>query len=299
VSPGRAATPVPPANRYLVDASPSGSVAPPPIPFEPAYLDNGPYNPSRRPDGPVITIMPGPRMRSSRRGLVLGLGVLALGGVAGAAWFLRPEGATDWGSRVKPFRFGTAGAKTGEIFIPSAAAERPCPLLLLLEPNQHGERACTRYARRCEEHGWIAVSPNTIGSSVTAEDESEAALVLEYARENANVDATRPIVAGFDAASEVACRLALSQPDVFGGAILECPTSKAWRDVGARARPDVRFFLFTRDGDPNREKVLTMKDEMERRGLHVEYSEASGGHQAMERDELDPAFAWLDALHGA
>ena len=39
-----------------------------------------------------------------------------------------------------------------------------------------------------------------------------------------------------------------------------------------------------------------MKDEMQRKGIGVGYSEMPGGHQPMDRDELDPAFAWIETL---
>ncbi|HEY2517114.1 MAG TPA: hypothetical protein VGI39_39850 [Polyangiaceae bacterium] len=302
-APSRPSAAAPPLHGgpYLIEPQPRISIGVPPVPFEPQYLE-APYA-STRPgpnnsNAPIITLMPGPRMRSTRRGLLVLLGGLALAATAGVGWYLRPEGATDWSARVTSFRYGPAASKVGSLFVPSVATERPCPLLVLLDPRGSGGKVVTRFAKRCEEHGWIAVSTDAIGGAVTNGDDAEVALLLEYVRANANVDATRPAVAGFEVASEIACRLALTQPDVFSGAILECPTFKAWRAVGALARPDVRFFLFTRTGDPDREQVLTMRDEMERRGLSAEYDELPGGRQPMERDELEPAFAWLDALHG-
>ena len=284
----------------MIEPEPRISIGAPPVPFEPQYLESryASTRPGVNSNAPIITLMPGPQMRSTRRGLFVLLGGLAIAATAGVGWYLRPEGATDWSARVTSFRYGNAASKVGAMFVPSAATERPCPLLVLLDPHNSGAKAVARFAKRCEQHGWIAVSTDAIGGAVTGEDEAEVQLLLEYARANANVDATRPAVAGFDIASEIACRLALTQPDVFSGAILECPNFKAWRAVGALARADVRFFLFTREGDPERDQVLTMRDEMERRGLRVEYDELPGGREGMQKDELDPAFAWLDALHG-
>ena len=44
--------------------------------------------------------------------------------------------------------------------------------------------------------------------------------------------------------------------------------------------------------------MLTMKDEMDRRGIRVTWHEIPGGHEERERDELDSAFAWLEQMRG-
>ena len=144
----------------------------------------------------------------------------------------------------------------------------------------------------------IAVASDAFGGASRADDHESAALLLEFIRANANVDATRPVVAGFDIAVDVALRLAILQPDVFSGAILECPGLAAWRDVGLMARPEVGYFLFTRDGDKAHDSAVTLKDEMQQRGLRVTYDEIPGGHDPMSYEDLDPAFAWMDALRG-
>jgi len=280
----------------------------PPMPFEPMDIPSAPFSPSpynqnntgigqSTAGGGPITLIPAPERKQSRRGLILGLGAVVLGGAGAAAWFLSPEGATDWKKKVAEFRYGPGAAHTGAIFIPTSAAEEPRPLLLLVDPLQHPSDVCKRYARHCEEHGWIAVSTNAFGHGVEPTDGAEAAAILEEARGRAKVDAGRPVVTGFDVAGEVACRLALVQPDVFGGAILECTDIGPWRDVGALAQSDLSFFLFSRTADPARDKMATMKDEMERKGLRVTWSEIPGGHDPMDRDELDPAFAWLESMH--
>ena len=266
----------------------------PPIPFEPGDLGAAPYGQSQQ--GPQITILAGPKQRTSRRGLIGALSLLVVGGGGAAAWFLRPEGATDWSERVKPIHYGPSMALTGSIFLPTVAQERACPLLLLLDNARRPERMCTRYAKHCEEHGWIAACSGAFGNAPSPGDNAAAALFMEAVRANANVNASRPIIAGFDAAGQAACRLALLQPTIFSGAILECCGMDSWRDVGALARSDVSFFLFTRKNDTVHDAMVTMKDEMQRKGLNVTYSEINGGHEPMERDEMDPAFAWIDAL---
>jgi hypothetical protein len=271
-----------------------------PLPFDPAYLGSTPYQPYQQPQqsGPVITLLPGPQRRSSRRGLLGVLGLLVAGGAGAAAWILRPEGATDWASKITTFRYGPNAGLSGSLFVPTAASERPCPLLLLLDPGKRSARVCARFARHCEEAGWICAASDAFGNAPSGGDHDAATLFLEAVRTNASVDGGRPVVAGYDTAGETACRLALLSPDVFSGALLECCSAAPWRDIGALARSDVGFFLFTRVGDAAREGMLTMKDEMQRKGLHVTYDEIPGGHEPMTRDELDPAFAWLRTIRG-
>jgi hypothetical protein len=268
----------------------------PPVPFEPAYLGSTPYQSQQA--GPQITIMAGPERRASRRGLIAFLGLAIAGGAGAAAWVLSPEGATDWSKKITTFRYGPSMTMIGSLFVPTAAAERACPLLVLLDHAKRGDKLCTRYARHCEEHGWIAASSDAFGHTPSVDDDAAAALFLEAVRANANVDGGRAVVAGFDSAGDAACRLAIVNPKMFSGAILECCGTSSWRGVGAIAGGDVSFFLFTRGGDSAREGMATMKDEMERKGLHVTFDQIDGGHAPMDRDELDPAFAWLDMRRG-
>ncbi len=295
------ARPVPPPRTASIAPLPRRSSTMPPMPLEPMRLANelsrdGQGAGQSLAHGGKVTLLASPEVKPSRRGLILGLSAVALGGSAFAAWWLSPEGPADWSKRVTGFRYGPGDTHEGALFVPSSASEEARPLLVLLDPHRHPAAICLRYARHCEKHGWIAISTNAVGGGVNPSDGAEVDALLAEARARAKVDAGRPIVAGFDVAAETACRLPLVQPEVFGGAILECVGLGPWRDVGALAQNDVSFFLFTRSGDPSREKMVTMKDEMERKGLRVGWSELPGGHEAMDRDELDPAFAWLDSM---
>ncbi len=313
-SPSKPASEMPPsykpASRAPSYGPPPRRNTTPPLPFEPMDISTEPFSPSPFNQsfgqntgvgqstalGGKISIIAGPERKQSRRGLILGVGAVLLTGSGAAAWYLSPEGPTDWKKKISEFRYGPGASHTAALFVPTSAAEGPRPLLLLLDSHQHPNVVCLRYARQCEQHGWIAVSTDAFGNGVGHDDGAEAASILDEVRTREKVDAGRAIVSGFDSAGEAACRLALVQPDVFGGAILECTTTSAWRDVGALAQNDLSFFLFTRSADPTREKMVIMKDEMERKGLRVGWTELPGGHDPMERDELDPAFAWLESM---
>ncbi len=240
--------------------------------------------------------MPGPAMqRRSRRRFLSTLGLLITGAGAGAAWYLNQD-HRDWLKRVQTFRYGTSAELQAAMFVPTIAAERACPLLLLLDHSHHGDKLCARFAKHCEEHGWIAATTNAFGFAPAPGDSGSARMFLDAVKGQANVDGDRAVVAGYDASGEAAMRLAIVEPALFAGAILECSGISAWREVGAFTPNGLAFFLFTRRDDPHRELNNTMKDEMERRGINVTYSEFDGRQEPMERDEMDPAFTWMDGL---
>jgi hypothetical protein len=220
---------------------------------------------------------------------MVSLSILA-GGV-GAAWYFDPS-QRDWLKRVKTFRYGASAELTGWFFAPTAAADRPCPLLLLLDEARLGDRL---YARHCEDNGWICASSSAFGHTASPDDPDAASAFVDVVRSQVNVDGFRPVLAGFGSAADAACRLTLVSNN-FAGAILETPDTKSWREFGAFARNDASFFVFGRKENPGRDAVLTMKDEMERKGIGVTYVEFDGKRQPMEREEMDPAFAWLEGL---
>src|SRR5207244_11680914 len=96
VSPGRS-----PSEPPLRGSSPGGfaparsglRVSTPPLPFEPAGVPGV--------NDPHLKIIAAPPMKYSRRGLFAGIGAPILAGVGAAAWFLRPEGPTEWAKKVK------------------------------------------------------------------------------------------------------------------------------------------------------------------------------------------------------
>jgi hypothetical protein len=122
--------------------------------------------------------------------------------------------------------------------------------------------------------------------------------LVEHVRATLNVNASRVMLAGYGPAGECAYRVALLETTTFGGAIAECCGIGAWRDVVAFARAGTPIYLVTRANDPGRDAMLTMKDEMERRGLRVVLDEKPGRPEEMGGEELEPPFLWLDALRG-
>jgi hypothetical protein len=287
-SPPRAPSEPPP--RGFEVARIGGRISTPPIPFEPGAIAGV--------NDPNLKIVAAPPMKYSRRGLYLGLGALVLGGVAAGAWFLRPEGPTSWPKKVKPLAWSSPlGNRTGSFYACTKSQTQPCPLLVLIDPERSSSSVVARFARHAERHGWIVASTDAIGRGVTTEDGAEVGALVDYLRSTMNVDATKAMLSGYEAAGEVAYRLAVLEPEHFGGAIAESCGIRTWRDVGGFAKSGTPIFLFTRANDPGRDAMLTMKDEMERKGIRVTLEEGAGRHESMSGEELEPAFLWLDSVH--
>jgi poly(3-hydroxybutyrate) depolymerase len=247
-----------------------------------------------------LQIIAAPERKASRRGLILGVFAVFVAGTGAAAWLLRFQVPTALSKKVKPLSWSASmGPRTGSTFACSKSETEPCPLLVVLDPRQSSAAAVGRYARHAERHGWIVASTDAAGKGVHLEDVAEIEALVEQVRATMNVNASRVMLAGFGAAGECAYRVALLEPQTFGGAIAECCGIAAWRDVVAFARPGIDMYLVTRSHDrAGRDAMLTMKDEMERRGVRVVLDEKLGNPEEMAGEELEPPFLWLDSLRG-
>jgi hypothetical protein len=319
MSPARSKAPSA-APRASNRASSPGSVAPPRlIPSEPPPSGGAGFRPAQighystppLPFDPGIGLAPGvsdprlkiieaPKRRASRRGILLALGAVMVGGAGGTAWYFRPQGPTNWAKKVKPLAWTSAdGPRTGAIYVPTSAEQGPRPVLLAIDVGARPGDTVARLARHAERHGWIVASTSAIGRyGPNNADAGEADSLLEHVRQTQNADATPVMLTGFDHAGECAYRLAAMHSDVYGGAVVESCGIGSWRDVGGLAKPGTPFYLFARAGDKTRDSMLTMKDEMERRGMRVTWEELPGPHEPMSGEELENSFLWLDSLHG-
>ncbi len=62
-----------------------------------------------------------------------------------------------------------------------------------------------------------------------------------------------------------------------------------WREVGRRASASSRFYLFTRNDDPNRPATERLRDAMAGAGCGVVEVERPGGHAPMRPEEIGEA----------
>ena len=191
---------------------------PHPHPYEPGGLLPG--IPSQ---APIITLMPGPVMqRRNRRKFLAMLGLSVVAGSVGARAVLQ-----SWRARLaeeRPKRSATARALNTPARSSSTRGPSSVhvPLLLLLDDARRGDRLCAR-SRRCREHRLESALRATLsGAAPRPTIPGAASTFLDAVRAQANVDGSRPAIAGYGTAADAACRLALAS-NIFAEAVLEFP----------------------------------------------------------------------------
>jgi len=252
--------------------------------------------PSASPGARSLSIIAAPPRRSSRRPLVLGALAVAVGAIGAVGWIFRVEAPANWASKVKVVKWESRlGPREGAIYVPSGRAG-PFPLVVVCDASFTLGDAVRRFARHAQRYGYVLASTRSVGRGASPSDGEETEVLIEQVRSMAELDSSRVMLAGCDAAAECAYRLAVLEPEVYGGAIAELPNISVWRDIAAFARPGTPFYLFTRTSDPRRELTYTLKDEMEHRGMIVTVVELPGGHEGMSGEDIDGAFQWMNAL---
>ena len=96
--------------------------------------------------------------------------------------------------------------------------------------------------------------------------------------------------------SDLAESVGKSLTNAFRGAIVECGHMGPWRELGARAKPESSFYLFTREGDFNQPATHKLHRAMYDARCRVKLEERRGGHTPMMPDEIGPALAWLASV---
>ncbi len=107
-----------------------------------------------------------------------------------------------------------------DLFVPPASrALTPSPLVLFLSPGDDpiGWRA---WQKVCEDHDVFFCSPYAAGEAVPVERRIRIALdALDDVRRRYGIDPARTYVAGLGSGARLACTLALTLPEYFGGVV--------------------------------------------------------------------------------
>jgi predicted esterase len=227
-----------------------------------------------------------------------GLGVLVAGGVGLAARRARrpsdpaPD-ATPVDADVASTRL-TSGATV--VTFAMRGESRPRPAMILADPAGNARGIVARYRAAAHEQGWILGATDATRNGVDGATYDRALVgVVEHLRSRFAVD-DDCYLGGFSGGGCAAYALALTRPDLFRGAIVECGHMGPWREVGARAKPDSSFFLFTRKDDFNQPATHKLHRAMYDARCRVKLEERPGGHQPMLPDEIGPALAWLASV---
>ena len=249
---------------------------------------------SGRPRDPFEDAMMSPT-RSSTAWLATALAIcsLVLGGFA--AWHFAGRTQPDASVQEIAYVGAGGGAKRGAIWAPHASTDAR-PLLLLLDPRGNASAIVRRWQAGAKEHGWLLASSSHIRNGTADRNDAEELLaMLDYMREHHDVDESRVFLGGFSGGACGAYHQALSDPAVYRGAFVENGHMGPWREFEGELPSDPAFYLFTRDGDFNRDATRQLYSAMRAAGLTVQLDEQSGGHKPMARNETGRAIAWMEA----
>ncbi len=241
-----------------------------------------------------------PERTTSRRGLLTAAAAgatLATVSLAVRALTSRASPAAP-SAPVREFSEIAFGARQGILFEPaSIPAGNACPLIVLFDPMGDAGGIVRRYSRAARARGWLAASCADVRNGTSDDADTEVMLdLVAFVSARRRVDPSRVFAAGMSGGACGAYRLAIVRPAVVRGAIVECGHMAPWREVGARATPGLRFYLFTRDDDFNRPATRSLRDAMAAKGCRVTEVEAPGGHAPMGGQELDAAVRWMDSV---
>lgn len=221
--------------------------------------------------------------------------LLAAGLVAAAG--CRPSEAAADALVALPYS-GEGVSGTAQVFVPSHAGDgtaAPRPVLLLLDPGGSAAGIVRRWQPTASRLGWILASTPAIrNGTADAADLGHLVAMLQAIQAKWPVDRRAVALDGLSGGACGAYRAALVRPDLFRGAIVECGHMGSYRTAGARARPGMLFFVFTRSGDFNKPASEQLARTLWGDGATVMQMERPGGHEPMGDAEMYEALHWLD-----
>ena len=113
--------------------------------------------------------------------------------------------------------------QTYELFVPTNYnSKQSYPLLVFISP---GDKAggWSNWKRVCEQQGILFASPHNAGNSVDTRQRVRVVLdVLDDVRQKYHVDPDRTYLGGFSGGGRIACAIAFSLPEYFGGVFPIC-----------------------------------------------------------------------------
>jgi predicted esterase len=187
-----------------------------------------------------------------------------------------------------------------DLFVPPAVkADKPCPLVLFLSPGDDpmGWRA---WQRVCEEQDVFFCSPYAAGDGVAPGLRVRLVLdVLDDVRRRYAIDPARTYVAGLGGGARLACDVALTLPEYFGGVAAigggAAPFRHDYLRQRARDRLAVAVVTGAKDfGRPECEAFLHPL--LQDLGIHSRLWVVNGlGHDLPPPAILAEVYSWLES----
>ena len=186
-----------------------------------------------------------------------------------------------------------------ELYVPPKYnAKKSYPLILFISPGDKGA-GWGNWKKVCEEQGILFASPHNAGNNCETKQRVRIVLdVLDDVRRKYNVDPDRTYIGGFSGGGRIACAIAFSLPEQFGGVIPVCAAGELREESWLRQRVIDRLSVanVTGENDFNRGEVERFRGpQLAEVGVRSKVWVCDGlGHGIPNADKLGDVFSWLE-----
>lgn len=189
--------------------------------------------------------------------------------------------------------------QTYELFVPpNYKAAQAAPLVLFISPSKQ-PTGLAQWRSVCEEHGAIFVSPYDAGNDCDTRERVRIVLdVLDDVRRRYAIDPDRTYIGGFSGGGRIACAIAFSLPEYFGGVVPVCAAGDLREETWLKHRAQARLSVahLTGETDFNRGEIERFRGPMlADLGVRSKIWTIDGlGHGIPGAKSLDTAYRWLE-----
>jgi predicted esterase len=186
-----------------------------------------------------------------------------------------------------------------ELFVPqSYKPTQPAPLILFISPAKQ-PMGLAQWKAVCEEHGAIFASPFEAGNECESRQRVRIVLdVLDDIRRRVAVDPDRTYIGGFSGGGRIACAIAFSLPEYFGGVVPVCAAGDLRDETWLKHRVQARLSVahLTGETDFNRGEIERYRGPLLADvGVRSKIWTVDGlGHSIPGSKPLDTAYRWLE-----
>jgi poly(3-hydroxybutyrate) depolymerase len=186
-----------------------------------------------------------------------------------------------------------------ELFVPpNYKPTQPAPLILFISPSKQ-PTGLAQWKSVCEEQGLIFASPFEAGNDCDTRQRVRIVLdVLDDVRRRYAIDSDRTYIGGFSGGGRIACAIAFSLPEYFGGVVPVCAAGDLREETWLKHRAQARLSVahLTGETDFNRGEIERFRGPMLADvGVRSKIWTIDGmGHSIPGAKSLDAAYRWLE-----
>lgn len=186
-----------------------------------------------------------------------------------------------------------------ELFVPPKhKPAQAAPLLLFISPSKQ-PTGLAQWKSVCEEHGLIFASPFEAGNECDTRQRVRIVLdVLDDVRRRYAIDPDRTYIGGFSGGGRIACAIAFSLPEYFGGIVPICAAGDLRDETWLKHRVQARLSVahLTGETDFNRGEIERYRGPLLADvGVRSKVWTIDGlGHAIPGSKSLDTAYRWLE-----